>query len=152
MKHGQELLEQLKADLQDATARANARHEQILRGDMELNDCFRSVQAADAVISVLRDKIEILKDGGMAEFPELCYLDGTPTGASLVETRHGAKYLVNHSDGRKEWVDPYVQEKTLAKKGYKIAAVSKPAWAAFHGNGTRVFPARVNYWTGEEVS
>jgi hypothetical protein len=152
VKYGQELLELLEVELRDAIARANARHEQILNGDMELNDCFRSVSAADASISLLRDKIGILRYGGLSEFPELCRLDGTPAGASLVNTRYGSKWLVTHPGGRNEWVDPFVQEKTLARKGYKIVCVPKPAWAVFRGNGTCIFPSDRNYWTGEEVS
>ena len=151
MQYGQELLERLNGELQAAIARANARHEQILNGDVELNDCFRSVSAGDANISLLRDKIGILEDGGVAEFPELYRLDGTPTGASLVDTLYGSKWRITHSDGRTEWVSPYVQEKTLARKGYKFGTVVRPAWAAFRGNGTCIFPSDRNYWTGEEA-
>lgn len=161
MKYGQELLEILEQERAALKARNDARYERVVNGDMELDDCFVSTWAGDLNQRLLEAKIEILQNGGVAEFTELLYLDGTPTGARLLNTRYGTKYLVKHADGTEEWVDPHVKEKTLARKGYKLGVVTRPAWAKIAGGGhglagmascyIKIFPSRVNYWTGEEV-
>ncbi len=161
MKYGQELLVALEQELQELKARNDDRFNRVVNGDVELSDCFVSTWAGGLSQQLLETKVEILRNGGVAEFDELVYLDGTPTNARLVFTRYGSRYLVKRPDGTEEWVNPYVSEKTLAKRGYKLETVLRPAWAKISGNGGRglagamschvdVFPSRVNYWTGEQ--
>jgi len=163
VKYGQELLDALERELQQTRAQNNERRNRVFDGEVELNDCFVSGWSGDLSQRLVQEKIEILKAGGVAEFEELCFIDGTPANAKPVNTRYGFKYLVDKEDGSQDWVDPYVKEKTLARKGYKIAFVPKPAWAAIKSSGTgrglagamncyvNVFPSDRNYWTGEEA-
>lgn len=158
MKYGQELLTALEQELQQLKTRNDDRFDRVVNGDIELSDCFVSSWAGNLNQRLIEGKIEILKNGGVAEFQELYYLDGTPTGARLIHTRHGSRFLIQHPDGMEEWVNPYVSEKTLARKGYKLVTVTRPAWAKIKGSGyglagamnccVDVFPSRVNYWTG----
>lgn len=159
MKYGQELLAALEHELQELKARNDDRFNRVANGDVELRDCFVSTWAGELNQRLLETKIEILRNGGMAEFDELFYLDGTPTNAKLISTSYGIRYLVHRPDGLEEWVNPYVKEKTLERKGYKLVTVTRPAWAKIKGSGhglagamscyVDVFPSRINYWTGE---
>lgn len=159
MKYGQELLTDLERELKELKARNDNRFNRVANGDVELSDCFVSSWAGRLNQQLLEAKIEILRNGGVAEFQELYYLDGTPTNATLVSTSYGIRFLVHHPDGFEEWVNPYTKEKTLARKGYRLATVIHPAWAKIKGSGyglagamnccVDVFPSRVNYWTGE---
>lgn len=160
MKYGSDLLEAAKRELQELKTRNDDRFNRVVNGDIELNDCFVSAWAGNINQELLQTKIEILENGGVAEFEELFRLDGTPTNAPLVQTKYGSRYLVKRPDGAIEWVNPNVSEKTLARKGYKLGTVIRPAWAKIEGSGlglagalscyVRVFPSHINYWTGEE--
>lgn len=149
------LLETLEKQLNGNRQSAANREERIANAEVEWTDCSTSIWANSKMEDLLQTKIEILKNGGLAEFKELQFIDGTPTNAKLVETQWGYKYLVIHSNRHREFVDPNVKPKTLEKKGYKIAMVLKPAWAKLAGGGkgwsgmnnvgTQIYESNVNY-------
>lgn len=124
-------VEKLQARLERIRAQRRERWERIRAAEFDLDDCFVSDRADDLTIRLLETQINILKDGGTAEFPALLHLDGTPTGAVLKQTRFGSAYLL--PDGK--WVNPWVRESTLARKGFKLGTERAPAWAAIMGSG-----------------
>ncbi len=107
-------------------------------------DGFVSQWASGLTADKLRRQAQIVEDGGMAVFPALFDLDtNAPVPARLVKTRYGTKFavfataadaLANHANVI-AWIDPFVSEKTLARKGYKVADVWAPAVADITGTG-----------------
>lgn len=106
-------------------------------------DGFLSQWASGLVAQEQRREAQIVADGGKALFPALFTLDGTPVPARLVQTRYGTKFAVfandidavTHGANIVAWVDPFVADKTLARKGYKVADVWAPAKATLAGRG-----------------
>lgn len=129
------LLETLKNQLNGTRQAAAAREERIANAEVEWTDCSTSIWANSRMDDLLQTKIEILENGGLAEFNELHYIDGTPTNAKLYENRWGWSYRIVKTNGEIDWVNPYVKPATLERKGYKMAKVLKPAWAKLAGGG-----------------
>lgn len=131
------LLEQLKQQLEETKRRQEERERKVFEEQsMELDDCYISRHSDRLAIELLETKIAILENGGLWTFEELAYLDGTLVpNAKLCKTRYGKKYRIEKEDGSVEWVDPYVKPKTLARKGYKLVEVERPAWACYDGSG-----------------
>ena len=73
----------------------------------------------------------------------------------MMDTRFGRTFRLPTGS----WVNPFVQEKTLAKKGYKLGSVMKPAWACIAGSGkglsgmttcyVKIFVSDINYAVNE---
>jgi len=155
------LLEKLKQELKALEDEFQRRENRILNGEVEPADCFLSTWANEIQRELVKTKIKILENGGVWPFEELFYIDGTPTGAKLVNTRFGATYRVEKPDGSIDWVNPFVRPETLEKKGYMLDYVERPAWACLKSSGTglagamscyvHIFPSRKNYATGEYV-
>jgi hypothetical protein len=90
-----------------------------------------------------RMEATLAEAGGVAAFPQLTDLDGTPVPAKLVETRFGTKFAVfataadvtKHHGDVLAWVDPFVRAKTLAKKGLVLVHVLAPARVVMSGGG-----------------
>jgi len=115
-------------------------------------DGFVSQWASGLTAQQKRMEANLIENGGLAEFPQLTDLDGTPVPAKLVQTRYGTKFAVfATADDVKAynanviaWIDPYVKEKTLARKGYVLVYVLAPAKVVMHGsNACTVRPIKV---------
>jgi len=106
-------------------------------------DGFVSQWASGLTADKLRRQAQIEEDDGMAIFPALFDLDGTPVPAKLVKTRYGTKFAVfasaedalAYNANVVAWIDPFTSERTLAKKGYKVLDVWAPARAEITGSG-----------------
>lgn len=104
-------------------------------------DGFLSQWASDRMSSHHRLEASIADNNGLAEFPALTDLDGNLVPARMVDTRYGSKFVVfaNAEDANTynapvvAWVDPWVKTKTLARKGYRLAYVERPARAEMKG-------------------
>lgn len=131
--------EVLRAEAAAADAEAAASFE---RCD---TDGFVSQWASGLTAQQRRMEADLADNGGLAEFPQLTTLDGTPVPAKLVNTRYGTKFVVfakasdvtDYNALVLAWIDPFVQPKTLAKKGYALVHVLAPAKVVMHGNGGR---------------
>lgn len=154
MKHGEELLTELRERLGRSRDQQDAREERIASAQVEDTDCFLSTWANDLTRRELAARIGILEAGGLAPFPALFTLDGRLVSDDCRRTRYGRAFRVGA-----KWVDADVSDRTLARKGYRMGEVVRPAWAVLRGNGTglgasywvEVFKAKRNYWTGEEA-
>jgi len=107
-------------------------------------DGFLSQWASGLTADKLRRQAQIVENGGMAVFPALFLTyDNSPVPSRLVNTKYGTKFAVfataadalRHGANVIAWVDPFVSEKTLARKGYKVADVWAPARAEITGSG-----------------
>jgi len=107
-------------------------------------DGFLSQWAHGITADRLRRQAQIEEDGGMAVFPALFDLDtNAPVPSRMVQTRYGTKFAVFatpadvFAQGANivAWVDPFISEKALARKGYKVVDVWAPAKAEITGSG-----------------
>lgn len=141
-------------------AAANAKaadNQRRIDAQMEFSDMGLSYAAADLYIQIYHMAAELVEDGnnGMADFPALFKLDGTPVNAKLIQTRFNKTcWAVVGDDGRftGEFL-PFVgnlfdpaeypswakgQKRTinnLAKKGYREGYVTRPAMIVIHAHG-----------------
>lgn len=157
--YGEELLQQLLKSI------GRDQQLQVDRLDKDVEDVALSTWATGWTLRENEAKINILKNGGMAKFytTELCYLDGSPTGAKLCNTKFGRSYRLETDEGVK-WINPDVKPTTLEKKGFKLVeyAEIKPAWVKLDGDGKgmagmfsvylKTYPSKINFWTNEKVT
>jgi hypothetical protein len=148
-------LEAKLAAYQEQKAATDARR---LEQQTDVSDCALSCWAEGATLDKLHAQLALARKGYMAEFPALLHLDGSPVeGARLVtfKNRHAGygtitKWVVNHPNGQTEWL-PYThpeymtprKAKNLAKKGYKVGTVSKPAH--IEARSANFLGARISY-------
>lgn len=131
-------LEAKLAAMREQHAKVNARR---MEEQTDVSDCALSCWAEGATLDKLNAQLELARDGYLAEFPALLHLDGTEVeGSKQVECKsfsgYGTvtKWVVNHPDGKTEWL-PYTSPSSmtarkaanLAKKGYKVGFVKRPA-------------------------
>ena len=149
------LLDDLRAELRRVRKADDERQKKISFGERGLSDCFVSNAANSLSRELLEVKIAILESGGVWDFPALYSTDGKLLSNDLIPTKYGSKFLLTHDDEKREWVNPFVQEKILARKGYVLGSVNLPAWACLAGQDrgfsgmsscyVKIFPADVNY-------
>jgi len=150
--HGLNLIEKLNQELNSIQDRAKDREANISACLYDSSDSFLSEWANSKSQDLLKVKLQILENGGLAEFQALADLSGNIVSDRLIKTRFGGAYKVGD-----KWINPYVKESTLAKKGFKLTTVKKWAWACLKSNGTglggnvwvEIFPSNTNYFTGE---
>ena len=158
-KYGQELLDELRASLQNTKDEQARREERMANCEYDLDDCFVSSFCNGIADRKTQLKIVILEDEGLSDFPALFTLDGKLVTMNLVGTQYGSKFVT--PDG--QWINPWVKRaSTLAKKGFKVGYVRLPAWVTTRGGeGMGLsglanlwvddFPSEFNYWTGETL-
>jgi hypothetical protein len=155
--YGEALLRSLTGDQERTNESIDAREGRIARAEVEDTDCFVSSWAGGLTQRLQSTQVEILQNGGVADFPALLNPDGSDSGAVLLEckTRFGTKWTWKTLDGR--WVTD--GPRAIPKAGFLRGTVKRPAWAKLGGGGRGlagacsvsvcVFPARWNRWTGE---
>ena len=159
MTYGAELIERLESEIKTLRGAIERRIERINNWETDEDDCFISEAVEQKSIRVAQNKIALIKDGGCAWFPEYATLDGQLVKAHWCNTRYGYSLRVEMPDGSVVWTTSDT-EKGLAKRGLKKVECKRPAWYAFHSNGSGMygvytgdyvlFPSDVNYATGEQ--
>lgn len=161
MMYGQELIDKLNREIESLKADMSDRSKRISDWQTDEEDCFVSQRCDERAICLAQDKIELLKNGGCEWFTEYATLDGTLVSARWCKTKYGTSLRACMPDGSIVWTTSSTA-KGLAKKGLKKVLCLRPAWFAFHSNGTGMFgvytgqyvtfPSDVNYATGEAAS
>jgi len=142
---GEALLNSLKSQLEQNQKQCQDRNARIDNCEVEPTDCFRSIHANQVINGVIRAKIAIMENGGVWEFPALADLEGNIVDAKLCHGKFGSFWkLANGSN-----ISNTTTEKTLAKKGFQVVGVNKPAWATQDGYNTVYFPINENKATQE---
>lgn len=160
MLFGAELIKKLEAEIEVLQGAVDRREERIANWETDEDDCFISQRCESRGIQVAKDKIELIKDGGCAWFPEYATLDGTLVKAKWCNTKYGSSLRVEMPDGSVVWTTSSTA-KGLAKRGLKRVECLRPAWYAFSSpysgmlgvySGSYVlFPSDWNYATGESA-
>ncbi|MFT9488361.1 MAG: hypothetical protein ACH0QD_13520 [Tepidibacillus sp.] len=135
-----ELLSELKKQLKQYQDIISTREEKIYNNEVDLDDVFVSRHYDGLNKRLIETKIAILENGGLWDFTELLYADGTPTDAKLCQTKFGSAYRVEKKDGSIEWVSLRLKEESIKKKGYMLGEVKRPAWATIKDNRVIIFP------------
>ena len=161
MRFGQELIEALEAEIETMKKALERREERIRNWETDEEDCFISERVESRTISVNRDKIALIKDGGCAWFQEYATLDGKLVNAKWCNTRFGYSLRAEMPDGSVVWTTSETP-KGLAKRGLKKVECKRPAWYAFKSpysgmmgvycGSYELFPSDYNYATGEEAT
>ena len=161
MKYGQELIKMLEEEIAGYTKAIANRQERIDAWMTDEDDCFISQRCNERGISLAKDKIALIKDGGCMWFTEYATLDGTLVKARWCNTKYGNSLRVEMPDGSVVWTTADTK-KGLAKKGIKKVMCKRPAWFAFHSSHSGMlgvytgnyvpFPSDFNYATGKPAS
>lgn len=158
MKYGQELIAKLERDNELMREAISRRIDRITNGETDWEDCFVSQRCEERGIRNNEEKIDLIKNGGLAWFLEYATLDGTLIEAHWCKTRFGTSLRAEMPDGSVVWTSSSTAA-GLAKKGIKMVLCLRPAWFAFRSpvggmagvySGDYVlFPSDTNYATGE---
>jgi len=157
MKYGQELIDALEREILSLQNSIKNRMDRINEGMTDWDDCFISQRFEERGISINREKIALIKNGGCDWFVEYATLDGKLVDAKWCDTRYGYSLRAEMPDGKIVWTTA-VTKKGLAKKGLKRVLCLRPAWFCFKGSGGMFgvytgsyvpFPSDINYATGE---
>ena len=161
MLYGNELIKKLESEIEVMQGALERRAERISNWETDEDDCFISERCESRTISVNRDKIALIKDGGCAWFAEYATLDGVIVSAKWCNTKYGYSLRAEMPDGSVVWTAADTP-KGLAKRGLKKVECKRPAWYAFkapYGGMMGVycgdyvlFPSDWNYATGEEAT
>lgn len=162
MKYGEELIKELRDEITRSREAIGRRVDHVMACDFDWDDCFVSQRFDERSISLAQDKIRLIEDGGCAWFTEYATLDGKVVEARWYDNKFGGCSLrAVMPDGTVVWTSAETA-KGLAKKGLKRVKCLRPAWYAFHSNGSGMwgaytgsyvlFPSDINYATGEEAS
>lgn len=160
MKYGVQLIESLKKEIDIMQAAIDRRAERIANWETDEEDCFISQRNEERTISVNRDKIRLIEDGGCAWFQEYATLEGQLVKAKWCNTKFGYSLRAEMPDGKVVWTTADT-EKGLAKRGLKKVECKRPAWFAFKSpyggmmgvycGDYELFPSAMNYATGEDA-
>lgn len=161
MRYGAELIASLEDEMRILQDSLEERSKRIDRGDTDWDDCFVSERVESRGVSLCREKIALIKDGGCAWFRELATLDGELVNYRWCETVYGSSMRVEMPDGAVVWTSA-LTAKGLARKGLKWVECLRPAWYCFRSSGRGMcgvyggsyvlFPSDFNYATGEDAS
>ena len=156
MKYGQELLDELKAQL--AEHEKTSRADQLRRFDEQLDDCSEIINSRvdTYTTDLLQAKILILENKGLYSFS--VWFDSNHKEADIkwVNTKFGGAFMIKNG----ETVSFTSSIKKLNALGYHQEDKKMPAWVAFSSNGgsgfaglltmgINYFQSRINYWTGK---
>jgi len=140
-------VEELEAALETMRTRHAATNARRMEQQTDVGDCALSCWTESSCEDELMAKLALARDGYLAEFPALFDLDGNEVeGAKLVNCKsysgYGTvmKWVVNHANGSATWL-PYTHPESmtprkaanLAKKGYKVGTVKRPAHIVARG-------------------
>lgn len=96
MKTGLELIAELEAQILHRRGIQEDRSKRMANNEMDLDDCFISVNATAEAIEELKAKIEILKRGGISTFERIATLDGIIIENSrIIDGKYGECWLVD---------------------------------------------------------
>ena len=160
MKYGQELIESLEREIVTLQGAIDRRAERIANWETDEDDCFISERVESRAISLNRNKIALIKNGGCAWFVEYATTNGTIVNARWCNTRYGYKLRVEMPNGEIVWTNG--GKKALSKRGLKEVECKRPAWYAYktpyggmmgvYCGSYELFPSDWNYATGEEAA
>lgn len=160
MKHGQELINELREEIRRLTEAQARRRERIDRWETDEDDCFLSDRVEERGIRLAKQKIQLIEKGGCEWFPEYATTDGKLVNAKWCNTRYGSSLRVEMPDGSVVWCSG--GERSMKNKGIKRVFCLRPAWFAFRSpysgmmgvycGDYELFPSNWNYATGEEAS
>lgn len=158
MKYGEELIKDLEREIELLQKSIDGRWDRINAGWTDIDDCFMSQRCEERGICNNREKIRLIRDGGLAWFMEYATLDGQLVDAHWCKTQYGSKLRARMPDGSVVWTSA-TTDKGLAKKGLKRVECKRPAWYKFSSGGSGMlgvycgdyvlFPSDWNYATGE---
>ena len=160
MKHGQELINELREEIRRLSEAQTRRQERINRWETDEDDCFISDRVEERGIRLANRKIALIEKGGCEWFQEYATVSGQLVNAKWCNTRYGSSLRIRMPDGSVAWCSG--GEKALKNKGLKKVLCLRPAWFAFRSpyNGLlgaysgdyELFPSDWNYATGEQAS
>ena len=150
---GEELIRSLQKDIERNHDSIADRERRIMDGRTDMDDCFLSQHNDEFMLRGARQKIALLKSGGLAWFRDYQTLEGFPVKAKWVQGAWGERLRVYMPDGKTVWTSAKTA-KGLAKNGLKAVAALRPAWFKIdsQGLGTEtwtMFPSDKNYATGK---
>jgi len=160
--YGEKLINELQEQSDRAEKSIDQRARRIAEGETDIDDCFVSQNTEYLIISEDKLKIDLIKDGGTAWFTEAATLDGKLLKSRWINTRYGARFLVEREDGT-TFMTSSQNPKVLAKRGIKLVSVKRPAWyelrcnraaSGMYGAYTArpvLVPSCYNYATGQTV-
>lgn len=158
MRYGEELVKALEKEIEIMEAAMARRAERIANWETDEDDCFISQRVEERTVSVDKNKIALIKNGGCAWFGEYATLDGTLIRAKWCNTMYGHKLRAEMPDGTVVWTTANTN-KGLAKKGLKKVECLRPAWYGYstpysgmmgvYCGDYELFPSDYNYATGE---
>lgn len=158
MVYGPELIAQLEAENARLRAAMDERAQRVADWQTDEDDCFLSQRVEERAISTNRDKIDLLRRGGLAWFQEYATTGGELVNARWCNTRYGCRLRVVFPDGRVVWTSADTK-KGLARVGLRRVRCLRPAWFCFKSSGAGLagvysgsyflFPSDTNYATGE---
>ncbi|MCA9366764.1 hypothetical protein KC887_00665 [Candidatus Kaiserbacteria bacterium] len=153
-------IEQLQQQIADKRKLMADRQQRIAAGQTDMDDCFVSERSNQQAIDLATAKIEILENGGLAEFDCLCDLQtGEVVSTNCFNGQYGYCWKIDEAHVPKfgKYVGDASRESTYARKGLKSSTCMLPAWACFETHGTgmagaysafvKVFPSNKNYAT-----
>lgn len=154
----QRRIESLRKEIEDKRALMADRQQRIAAGQTDMEDCFVSERSNQQAIDLANTKIEILENGGLAEFDCLRDLEtGEVVSTKRLKGQWGWCWRIDDAHVAKfgKFVGDASRESTYTRKGLKSGTCMLPAWACFDTYGTgmagaysafvKVFPSNKNY-------
>ena len=149
---GDELIASLEKDIARICDSIDNRERRIMEGRTDIDDCFVSADNDDFMLRGAKQKIELIKSGGLAWFKEYTTLEGWPVKSKWVDGAWGQRLRVYMPDGKTVWTTAKTA-KGLAKHGLKAVAALRPAWYKIEAHlvtkSWTLFPSDKNYATGK---
>ena len=159
-RYGTELIKKLENEIKTLQEAINRREERIANWETDEDDCFISQRCEERGITVAKQKIDLINDGGCAWFSEYATLDGTLVKANWCHTKYGYSLRAEMPNGEVVWTTANTA-KGLAKKGLKRVECKRPAWYAYktpysgmlgvYSGSYELFPSDYNYATGKDA-
>ena len=139
-----ERIQNLESQIKDMEELVNRIRGDVATGGAEMSDVGTTLFGGELAIRLMRAKVSLLKQDCNFPFLTLFNLDEEVVSSKIVNTRYGRAFIIEHEDGKPEFVNPNVKPSTLAKKGYKIGYMEFKAWVTIQNDTVHYFK------TGEE--
>ena len=160
MKYGQELINELRKEIETLSGAMQRRQDRINRWETDEDDCFMSQRVEERGVRLAERKIDLIERGGCEWFSEYATMDGKLVSAKWCNTRFGSSLRVEMPDGSVVWCSG--GDRSLKNKGIKRVLCLRPAWFTFrspykgllgvYSGDYELFPSDWNYATGEQAS
>lgn len=140
----QELIKELQNEIDQYRAKIEDRQRRIGEGLTDMDDCFISDRMNSLHIDLAQRKIDILKNGGTAQFDVLRDIEtGEIVSKKFSEGQHGLCHRIEDEFVSKFglYVGIAKRESTYTKKGLKQCVANLPAWATTQANGSGMYGA-----------